>query len=67
MMVCRENFEEKLKRDEQQNKIRQQILREMADTESIKEYQEEELRLENKSSKSSEQEERAAKKAKIEH
>ena len=40
----------------------------MADTEAIKEYQEEELRLKNKSSKSCiDQEGKAAKKAKIEH
>ena len=52
MTVRRENFEEKLKRDEEQKKIREQIRREMADTKAIKEYQEEELRLKNKSSKS---------------
>ena len=68
MTVCRENFEEKLKCDEEQNKIRQQIKREMADTKSIEEYKPQELRLKNKSSKSCiEQEGKAAKKAKIEH
>ena len=40
----------------------------MADTKSIKEYQQQELSLKNKSSKSSiKQEGHAAKKAKIEH